>query len=95
MRNSAVESEIRLGGTGIDKIIGWGMNNEVYKKLFVHIPEIMEKAVFIDDLHPYKSKSHYHKYNHFVAGIKMDNKPYTVHIILGENNGQWYYSSLI
>ncbi|MDR3124071.1 MAG: hypothetical protein LBU16_09890, partial [Treponema sp.] len=52
MYNPAIKEKIRLGGTGIDKLIGWGMNNEVYKKLFAHIPEITEKSIFIADEKP-------------------------------------------
>jgi hypothetical protein len=71
------------------------MNNEVYKKLFAHIPEITEKSIFIADEKPNRPKSHYYKYSHLVSGIKIDEKPYTVHIILGESGGTWYYSHIL
>jgi hypothetical protein len=95
MHNSAINEEIRLGGTGIDKIVGWGMNNEAYKKLFAHIPEITEKAVFLAEEKPNRPRAHYNKYSHLAAGIRLDGDPYTVHIILGESGGQWYYSHIL
>ena len=38
---------------------------------------------------------HFRKYSHLAAGIQIDKDPHTVHIILGENGGQWYYSHIL
>jgi len=95
MHNSAINEEIRLGGAGIDKLIGWGMKNDAYKKLFAHIPEITEKAVFLAEENPNRPHTHYNKYSHLAGGIQLDGDPYTVHIILGESGGQWYYSHIL
>jgi hypothetical protein len=54
-----------------------------------------EKAVFLAEEQPNKFNSHYKKYNHLACGIEIDGKPHTVHIILGENQGQWYYSHIL
>ena len=95
MRNPAIMEDIRLGGTGIDKLIGWGMNNDVYKKLFAHIPKITENAVLITEEMPNRPNAHYNKYSHLAGGLKIDGDPHTVHIILGESGGQWYYSHIL
>jgi hypothetical protein len=95
LRNPAIDEVIRLGGTGIDKLTSWGMNNDIYKKLFAHIPEITEKSTLLGIEKPHKKKSHYRKYSHLAGGLKIDGDPYTVHIILGESGGQWYYSHIL
>ena len=95
MHNPAIDADILLAGKGIKKLTSWGMKNETYKKLFAHIPEMTEKAVFLAEEESNKINSHYKKYNHLACGIEIDGKPHTVHIILGENQGQWYYSHIL
>jgi hypothetical protein len=95
MHNPAINKEIQLGETGIDKLIGWGMNNDIYKKLFAHIPEVTEKTILLAEEKPNKPDAHYNKYSHLAAGLQIDDKPHTVHIILGGNQGQWYYSHIL
>ena len=95
LRNPAIMEDIRLGGTGIHKLTSWGMSNDVYKKLFAHIPEITGKSTLIAEEMPNRPNSHYNKYSHLAGGIKIDGDPYTVHIILGESGGLWYYSHIL
>jgi len=95
LRNPAIDADIKLGKTGINKIIGWGMRNDIYKKLFAHIPEITKKAIFLTEEKANKEDSHYNNYYHLACGIEIDCKPYTVHIVLGENAGIWYYSHIL
>jgi hypothetical protein len=95
LHNPAINGEIRLGSKGIRKLLSWGMNNEIYKKLFVHIPEITEKAVLLEIEKPNKPDASYNTYSHLAIGIQIDDKPYTVHLIIGENEGQWYYSHIL
>ena len=96
LRNSAITEDIWLAGTGIKKLTSQvSMKDDIYKKLFVHIPEITEKSVFLDQESPYKSNPHYNKYSHLAGGLQIDGDPYTVHIVLGESGGQWYYSHIL
>jgi len=95
MRNPAIIADIHLAGKGIRKLTNWGMMNDTYKKLFAHIPELTKNAIFLSEEKANRSDAHYNKYNHLVCGIEIDNKPHTVHIILGENEGIWYYSHIL
>ncbi|GHV28874.1 hypothetical protein AGMMS4952_13600 [Spirochaetia bacterium] len=94
-QNNHMPDPIRLGGKGIDKLIGYGLNNDAYKKLFVHIPEIIKNAVFITDEIPTRADTPYNIYRHLVTGIALDGEPYTIHVILGENSGVWYYDHIL
>jgi len=95
LHNPAITEDIQLAGAGIDKLTSWGMNNTAYKKLFVHIPEITQKAVFLAEEKSNRPNAHYYKYSHLATGIYIDDKPHTVHIILGKNQRQWYYSHIL
>jgi hypothetical protein len=93
--NKDTQAAVMLGRKGIKKIIGYGLTNDIYQKILAHIPELTEKATFIIDEDPNRSGASYRKYRHLVAGIEIQEKPYTVHIVLGENGGHWYYDHMV
>ncbi|GHV91609.1 hypothetical protein AGMMS50268_21120 [Spirochaetia bacterium] len=95
LENSAISEPIKIGNSGINKLLGPGLKNDVNRKLIVHIPELIKNAVFITDEKPNRQDAHYNKYSHFVTGIELDGSPYTVHIVLGENAGVWYYDQMV
>ncbi|MDR2020678.1 MAG: hypothetical protein LBQ14_07950 [Treponema sp.] len=95
MRNDHINGPIELGGTGIGKITSWGMNNQTYMKTIAHIPTMLKNAVLISENGPNRANSHYQSFRHLVTGIELDGEPYTVHIVLGENAGIWYYQHIL
>jgi hypothetical protein len=95
LHNDHLPDNIKLSAKGIKKIIGYGLSQDVYKKILAHIPEITQRAVFIADQKPNKPTAPYKLYRHLACGIEIDGKPYTAHVILGENSGTWYYDHII
>jgi hypothetical protein len=93
--NSDTRIVIRLSGRSIKKITAFGMSNQVYLKTLAYIPMFIEKAVFVADKRPRKSEPRYSSYKHLVIGIELDNRKYTIRIVLGEENGAWYYRHYI
>ena len=71
------------------------MNNDVYKKLIAHITALIKKSIFITEENSNKQDARYNKYSHFVLGIELEGNSYTVHIVLGENAGIWYYDHMV
>ncbi|GHV28871.1 hypothetical protein AGMMS4952_13590 [Spirochaetia bacterium] len=95
LENNAIAEPIKLGNTGIDKMLGPGFKFDVNKKLFAHIPYLLKSAILITDEKPNKPGPHYYKYSHLVTGIELDRVHYTIHIVLGENSGIWYYDHIV
>ncbi|GHV80460.1 hypothetical protein AGMMS49944_22510 [Spirochaetia bacterium] len=95
LENDAISEPIKLGNTGIDKMLGPGLKYDVNKKLFAHIPYLLKNAIVITDEKPNKPSIHYYKYSHLVIGIELEEAHYTVHIVLGENSGIWYYDHMV
>ncbi|MDR0761304.1 MAG: hypothetical protein LBF74_14540 [Treponema sp.] len=95
LESDYINGPIKLGNTGIGKITSWGMNNQTYMKTIAHIPTMLKNAVLISENSPTRKNSHYQRFKHLVTGIELGGEPYTVHIILGENAGVWYYQHIL
>jgi hypothetical protein len=95
LENIHINGPIKLGSAGIGKITSWGMNNQAYLKTIAHIPAMLKNAVLISENGPNRANSHYQNFRHLVTGIELEGEPYTVHIVLGENAGIWYYQHIL
>jgi hypothetical protein len=95
LHNPNISEPIRISGRGIRKMTNYGMSNELYKKLFAHIPKMLENAIAFPGYETKKAPSHYKYFKDLIVGIEIDGKPYTVRILLGKEGGYWYYSHFI
>jgi ATP-dependent Lhr-like helicase len=90
--NDEIVEPIKISRHDIDKISSFGMRNPDYLKRIAHIPEFIEKSVYIETQNKKRDKYHYPQYLQFVIGAEIDSKEITVRSVFGKGNGVWYYS---
>ncbi|WP_062428587.1 type ISP restriction/modification enzyme, partial [Treponema endosymbiont of Eucomonympha sp.] len=95
LENSSIREPIKLGGSGITKLTMYGMSNIAYMKTIAHIPELLGNAILLLKKLPEKPDSHYQKYCYLLSFFEIDGVEQTARIILGENEGCWYYQHII
>jgi mannose-6-phosphate isomerase class I len=93
--NEYISGKVALSARCIKEITNTGMTNPVYLKTLAYIPDFIEKAVFICREYKRRPTAHYKKYNQLVLGIELEGKARTVRIVIGEDNGNWYYKHFI
>ncbi|WP_059369378.1 type ISP restriction/modification enzyme [Treponema endosymbiont of Eucomonympha sp.] len=95
LENSSIREPIKLGGSGITKLTMYGMSNIAYMKTIAHIPELLGNAILLLKKLPEKPDSHYQKYCYLLSFFEIDGVEWTARIVLGENEGCWYYQHII
>jgi hypothetical protein len=90
--NAEVPVAIKLSTRTIKKLTSTGMSDTEYMKSLAYIPIFAEKALLITAEDPIKDHyHHYRRYYHLVTGALISENLYTVHVVIGERNGGWYY----
>jgi predicted helicase len=95
LENSSIREPIKLGGSGITKLTMYGMSNIAYMKTIAHIPELLGNAILLLKKLSEKPDSHYQKYCYLLSFFEIDGVEWTARIVLGENEGCWYYQHII
>jgi hypothetical protein len=99
--NAGIDSPVKISRRTVQKITSFGMNNELYKKLIAHIPELIEKSTYITEDSPKKKKHHYSAYKELVAGVELEEEEnekterFVIRSVLGVENGIAYYSFFV
>lgn len=83
---------ILLAKDGTQKVTSHSMGNEAHLKLIVAIPEMIDAAVFIDELPNEKDNNKYNSYRYYVVGLKIGGVDYTAKLTVGvDAYGNKYY----
>lgn len=72
------------------KVAHHDADNEVHLKSIAYIPQMIENAIFIDEVFNEKGTK-FDSYRYYVVGLKIDNVDYTVKLVIGQKNGESYY----
>ena len=73
------------------KVAHHDAENEVHLKSIAYIPQLIEHAIFIDEIPNSKSKNGFDSYRYYVVGFNIGGVDYTVRLTVGVKNGQSYY----
>ena len=71
--------------------IRFRMDNEAHQKSFAVTLQLIENAIFIDELPNEKGNGKYDSYRYYVCGLKIGGVDYTVKVTIGVKQGKRYY----
>jgi len=66
-------------------------NGEAYQKSLAHIPEIIERMQFLEEMPPDKGDASFDKYSYYITPAKIDGELHTVLSTVGYKGGEIYY----
>lgn len=89
--NSDTGEKIVVSKTGINEVTSHGSQDEVHLKSLSGIPQMIEQAVFIDEIPNTKDHDKYDSYRYYVCGMKIDGEDYTAKIVVGVKGDSKYY----
>ena len=72
------------------KVAHHDAEHDVHLKSIAYIPQMIENAIFIDEVHNEKGTK-FDSYRYYVVGLKMDGVDYTAKLVVGRKNGESYY----
>lgn len=78
---------------GAQKVTSHSVDNEAHLKSIAAIPEMLENAIFIEEVpaDPNKSKAKYDFYRYYICGLRIGAEDYTVRLTIGVKQGKHYY----
>jgi hypothetical protein len=74
--NKDTGDRIIIGKSGRNKVTAHSKTNSVHPKSIAHIPEMIEKAIFVDEYKSREGKKHFDSYRYYVAEVSIDNIDY-------------------
>lgn len=90
-KNEDTGEPISILRSGIEEVTHHGMTDIAHVKSLFAIPDMLRKAIFIDELPNEKGKRNYASYRYYVCGLKINGEDYTAKIVVGVKDGQCYY----
>ena len=88
--NADTQSTIRISRKS-QKVAHHDAESEAHLKSIAYIPQMIENAVFVDELTNIKDKNGFDSYRYYVVGLKMDGIDYTAKLTVGVKHGEAYY----
>ena len=82
---------IEIRKDGAQKVTSHSMGNEAHLKSLAAIPQMIENAIFIDELPNEKGNGKYDSYRYYVCGLKIGGADYTAKITVGVKGASKFY----
>ena len=82
---------IKIRKDGAQKVTSHSMGNEAHLKSLAAIPQMIENAIFIDELPNEKGNGKYDSYRYYVCGLKIGGADYTAKITVGVKGASKFY----
>jgi len=89
--NLGTGDKITLSGNSAGKLATRWKNGEAYQKTVAHIPEIIEKMQFLEEMKPDKNDASFDKYSYYVTPAKIDGESHTIFSTVGYKGQEIYY----
>lgn len=83
--------KIQISRKGAEKVTGHDLDQDVHLQSVAYIPQMLEKAIFIDEMPNTKSSTGFDSYRYYVYGLKIGGVDYTAKLAIGVKKGQTYY----
>lgn len=82
---------VKLTNRSAKKLLSHSYNSKAHLQSIVAIPEMIQKAVFIDETTADKDNARFDSYRYYVCGVKIGSEDYTARITIGVKDGAFYY----
>lgn len=89
--NQDTGETITISKVGINEVTSHGSTAVEHLKSLHSIPDMIENAIFIDEIPNTKGNDKYDSYRYYVCGLKIDGIDYTAKIVVGVKGGNKYY----
>ncbi len=89
--NQDTGETITISKVGINEVTSHGSTAVEHLKSLHSIPDMIENAIFIDEISNTKENDKYDSYRYYVCGLKIDGVDYTAKIVVGVKDGSKYY----
>ncbi|MDR2594700.1 MAG: hypothetical protein LBC87_08025 [Fibromonadaceae bacterium] len=89
--NLSTGDKITISHESAGKLAKHLKDGEEYQKALAHIPEIIEKMQFLEEMPPDKNDAKYSKYSYYITPANIDGKPHTILSTVGYKGGEIYY----
>jgi len=76
--NLVTNNKISVSGSSAEKLASHWKDGDTYQKSLAHIPHIIEKMYFLEEMFPEGDNAKYHKYSYYITPAKIDGKQCTI-----------------
>ena len=83
--------KVTITRKGAKKVTSHSTENIAHLKSIAAIPEMLNNAIFIEQVPADKAKAKYDAYRYYMCGLRIGNEDYTVRITIGVKSGKYYY----
>jgi hypothetical protein len=77
------------------KLTNHDMDNATYKKLFAHLPKIIENLFFVAEMRPDHDNPNFDLFRYYMLGFVMDGKTHCILATVGERGEKVYYDQTL
>ena len=85
------QEEVEVSRVGANKVTSHSMGNKAHLQSIVAIPDLIENAIFIEEVVNEKDTDKYDSYRYYVVGLQIGGVDYTVKLTIGVKQGKKYY----
>jgi len=72
--------------------LAWHIKDgEAYQKSLVHIPQIIENMLFLEEMKPEKENAKFGNYSYYITGMNIDGESHTILSTVGKMGNEIYY----
>jgi len=89
--NVVTNNKISVSGSTAEKLASHWKDGEAYQKSLAHIPQIIERMLFLEEMSPEGDNAKYHKYSYYITPVRINGKQYTILSTVGRTDKEIYY----
>lgn len=90
-KNADTGEMIAVSNVGIKEVTSHGTTDDAHMQSIAAIPEMIKRAVFIEERENRKNNGKFDSYRYYVVGLKIGGVDYTAKLVVGVKNGSRFY----
>jgi hypothetical protein len=89
--NLDTNAKIKVSRETAKKLIYHFKDDEDYQKTIAHIPKIIKKMQFLEEMKPDKEDANFDNYSYYITKARLDSESYTIFSVVGCVWNELYY----
>lgn len=90
-KNADTGEMIKISNVGIKEVTSHGTTDAAHMQSIAAIPEMIKRAVFIEERENRKGNGKFDSYRYYVVGLNIGGVDYTAKLVVGVKNGSRFY----